>query len=182
MIVKGPELVDRRGTLPDLLPSLLDVFAILTATAVAAVRGRHERERPLLSVGLHFAQRVCNEWMPVPIAPVDRKVDVTRLELFLERPDEGAVLVVDRALAVEVVVVGGHLLEALRRHVLAAHDILEKRHDVGPLFGTAKRDQKNAVVFQIRVAHGGTLAPKGRGCKSRLLPRNPSCALGDACG
>ena len=98
-------------------------------------------------------------------------------ELLFECLNQCAVLVIERALAFEVIVVRRDFLESLRRDVLASDHVLQERHDVRALFRPPKGHQENTVVFQFRVAHGRTLAPKTRSCKLRVLPSDSGCAL-----
>ena len=58
-------------------------------------------------------ERVGQERVPVPVAPVDRQVDAVGVELGLEGRDQRADLAVDRADAAEVLVVMRDLLERL---------------------------------------------------------------------
>ena len=74
---------------------------------------------------------------------------------------------VDRAHAAEVLVVRGHLPQALRRHVLPAQDVLEERqHLVLPL-GATEGDHEQRVVVARHGGHPTPLHPRF-GCRSDL--------------
>src|ERR1700730_3253147 len=85
--------------------------------------------------------------MPVAISPIDGQANPVPGQFGLEVRDELPVLVVDRALAPELVVVFRHFQDALARHVLATQDILEERHYFfGPLRTPEGSDQNRVVV------------------------------------
>ena len=69
------------------------------------------------AVGAHPAQRIGQEWMPVAIAPMDGNIDER-----LQRSDEGAFLVVDRAAPAEQLVSLRDFEQLLVRHAAAAGD------------------------------------------------------------
>ena len=83
-----------------------------------------------------------------------------RVELGPQRGDQGAVLRVDRADAVEALVVAGNLLEPLARDVAPARDVLEERHHVVHALGPAERDDEERVEERGRVT---ALEAVGRG-------------------
>ena len=94
----------------------------------------------------HLPQRVGEVRVPVAVAPVDRQVEAGGPEVLLDRGDERAVLVVDRAAATEEEVVLADLLETLPRDAASAGDVLQERDDVLGLLGPAERDEQQRVV------------------------------------
>ena len=84
--------------------------------------------------------------MPVAIAPVDGQVGTATIEFIPDRCQQGDVLLVDRALAAEVVVVLGHFKHALSRHVASAEDVFQKRNHVVGAVGAAERNEQHGVV------------------------------------
>ncbi len=127
------------------------------------MKNASERPTPVVA---HLPQRVGEVGVPVAVAEVDRQPDPVRGELGLERRDQIAVLLVDRADAAEELVVMADLREPLARDVASARDVLEERdHVVGPL-GAAERDDEQRVV--------ATVVEPGVGPVGRLLTRR-SC-------
>ena len=57
----------------------------------------------------------------------------------VERSDQGAILVVDRAAATELVVVLGDFTHSLTGHIATAQHIFEKRQNVVRSIGAAER-------------------------------------------
>ena len=98
--------------------------------------------------------------MPVAVAEVHRQVDVVRAQLDLERCDQRAVLLVDRADAAEQLVVMRDVEQPLARDATPAGHVLEERHDVVRTFGAAERDDDDRVERRVggRGAIGGRLA------------------------
>ena len=90
--------------------------------------------------GLHLAQRIGQHGMPVAIAPVDGQVRAAGGQFGLERGDQFASLIVDGALAAELVVVLGYFEHAFARDVPAAQHIFEERDDVFAALGAAEGD------------------------------------------
>ena len=64
--------------------------------------------------------------------------------------EQREVLLVDRALATEVVIVFGDLEHPLSGHVPAAEHIFEKRHDVTGAIGATEGDEQDRVVRRSR--------------------------------
>ena len=97
----------------------LDVLAILPASRVRAVGRGHEGEGAFPPVAGHLPQRVGQKRMPIAVAPVDRQVWTMVLQFRAQGGHEFAVLLVDRAHAVEQRVVARDRLQALElRHLL----------------------------------------------------------------
>ena len=122
MIKKYTKLLDFRRAFADFSLRARDVFAILSASRIRAVHRRDERKRALDAVVLHLPQRLCEHRMPVAIPPIDRQLRATSRkfglrEFVFDRRDQIAGLLVDRAFAVEVVVVLGDGQHALARDV-----------------------------------------------------------------
>ena len=92
--------------------------------------------------------------MPVAVAPINRQRRPVPVELGHQRHQQAAVLGVDRADALEEVVVLGDLLHTLGGNILAAEHVLQKRQHVVPFFRAAEGDQQQGVVG---MAHGTSM-------------------------
>src|SRR5690606_9132385 len=136
--------------------------------------GHPARDAPHAVVG-HAPQGVGEVGVPVAVAPVDRQVDAVRGEVLLDRGDQCAVLVVDRAPATEAVVVLPDLLEAFDRDVLADGDVLQERHHVLGLLGSAEGHQQQRVVG--RPGSGSHAAIVGRSDQRPDGARHPRGAV-----
>ena len=145
MIVEQPELVDLRRGRPDFLPRPVDVFDILSAAGIRAERRRDERQGSLDAVVGHLGDGIGQHRMPIAIAPVDRQLRPVGVQFGDQRGQQPAVLRVDRAMAIEEFVVPRDFQQPLARHILAAHDVFEKRHHVVRPFGPAERNQQQGV-------------------------------------
>src|SRR5580704_12350871 len=137
MIVELAQLVDLRSTCY-LRARPLDVFQVLTATRVRTKDGGDETERPVDAVCAHLPQRVGQERMPVAIAPIDGKLQPVAGQFQFERGDQFAVVIVDRALAAEMIIMLRDGQHPLARYIAPAQDILKKRYDVVRLFGPSE--------------------------------------------
>src|SRR5215467_3088537 len=96
--------------------------------------------------------------MPIAISPIDRKLGTMLRKLFFERRNQFAHLLVDGALAFEVVVMFGDGEHALAGNVASAEDVLKEGNDVFAGFWSAERDDQDAVVLHERwpkVGYGG---------------------------
>ena len=78
VVVEKAELVHLRGIRADRLPSLGDVFQILPAARIGAERRGDERQGVTDAVVGHRAQRVGQQGVPIPIAPIDRQAAAVR--------------------------------------------------------------------------------------------------------
>ena len=68
------------------------------------------------------------------------------VEFGTQSRDEFANLGVDRADAVEVIVVLGDLKHPLAGNVASAKHVLQKRNDIVPLLGTPETDHQDGVI------------------------------------
>ena len=66
-----------------------------------------------------------------------------------QRGDQRPVLIVDRALAAEVVIVLGDLQHSLARNVLSAQHVLKERNHIVRPFRTSERDNQQSVVLHL---------------------------------
>ena len=80
--------------------------------------------------------------MPIAIAPVDGQRRPVGVEFVDQGRQQGPVLGVDRADAAEQLVVPRDLQQPLARHILAAGDVFQKRHDVVRPFRPAEGEQQ----------------------------------------
>ena len=83
--------------------------------------------------------------MPVSVAPIDRKIRSLAGQELPQGGDQGAVLIVDRTPAAEVIVVPRDAQKSLARDIAPAGDVFEEGHHVCRLFGTAKRDDQDGI-------------------------------------
>ncbi len=81
---------------------LLDIFQILAATGVGTERRSRERQGAADSVRAHLTHYVRQKGMPVAIAPINRY-----FQYFSQRGREFAILIVDGAAPIEVIIVFG---------------------------------------------------------------------------
>src|SRR5690349_13109904 len=109
MVVEGPQLVNLRSIRPGLHPRPFDVLPILAATRIGSKRRGDESQGATDPVCPHLTQSAGEHGIPIPVSPVDRKRWTLHLELPLNGRDQSTVLVIDGALASEVVVVLRHL-------------------------------------------------------------------------
>src|ERR1043165_2162991 len=87
MVVKRAQLLDSRRSWSNCRLRVGDVFEILAATGVRAIRRGPKRQRVSNSVIGHLSQRVRQQRMPVAIAPVDGQSWSIRLQLVFESGD-----------------------------------------------------------------------------------------------
>ena len=92
MVVEDAQLVDDGRARADLRPRARDVLEVLAAARVGAVRRGDEGERAPDAVPGHRAERVGEERMPVPVAPVERQARAVRGQLGAQRLEERPVL------------------------------------------------------------------------------------------
>ncbi len=146
MIVERAQFFDAGRIRSHFGARLLDIFQVLAASRVRTEDGSDKGERTRHTVGLHLAQRVGEKRMPVAIAPVNRNPRTQAREFALKAGDQRAILIVDRALAAEVIVMLGDFEHAFTRNVAAAQNVLEERDHVVGLFRTAEGEYDNGVV------------------------------------
>src|SRR5258708_37646262 len=89
--------------------------------------------------------------MPVTIPPVDREARTALGQLSFEGSYQGAVLIVDRGLSAEMVIMFGDLEQPRPRNASAAQHVFEKRNDVFTLLRSAEGDQQQRVVSRTVV-------------------------------
>ncbi len=152
MIKAEADFVDRWRTIADLIPGFNDVFAVLAAAAVAAEHRREKAEGFADAVIPHFCHGFDKKRLPVAIAEVNRQVDIAAFQFALDRRNQLAVLFVDRANAIEVVVVFCDLQHAFSRDRFSAEHIFEERDHIFVAFGPSERYQQQRIVSDVR--HG----------------------------
>ena len=155
MIVEFPQLMNLRRAFPDFAPRPFNVFQVLPASGVRTKDGCHERKGPPHAVGPHLAHRVGQERMPVAIAPIDRQARPMLGQFVLQPRDQSAVMIVDGALAVEVMIVLGDFEQALAGHIPPAQNVFEKRHYVIRLLRPTERQHQHGVIIR----HPYSLSP-----------------------
>ena len=146
MIVEDAQLVDDGGAGANLGLRPRDVLQVLAASRVRAVRGGDERERPRDAVPHHRAERVGQERVPVPVAPVERQAQAVGAELLAKGVQERPVLGVDRADAGETLVVVRDLALALGWHAPPPQHVVQERRDVRHPLRPPERDEEKGVV------------------------------------
>ena len=67
--------------------------------------------------------------MPIAIAPVDRQIDTSRIQLFSQRSNQCAILRVDGADAAEMLIVFDHFHHPFAGHILASQNVLKERQN-----------------------------------------------------
>ena len=92
--------------------------------------------------------------MPVAISPVDGQVRAAPVEFGPQGGEQCEILLVDRALAAEMMVVLGDFQHPLARHVSAAEHVLQERHHVIGAVGTAERHEQHRIVVGGAIAAG----------------------------
>ena len=101
--------------------------------------------------------------MPVAVAQIDWDGRALAGQLALQSGDQGPILVVDRALSAEVIVVLGGLRHSLPGNVPAAQHVLQERDDIFPLVGSTERnDDERIVSRRAGVIHRG-IGSRGTG-------------------
>ena len=87
--------------------------------------------------------------MPIPVSPIDWQLRSVSLQLRFQRGDQLSRLLVNRALAFEVVVVLGYGEHALPRNIAPAQHILKKWNHLFTRFRSAERNNQNGIVVHI---------------------------------
>src|ERR1700712_3631828 len=153
------ELDELRRLGSDRGPSPGDVLLVLGATGVATPGGGGEYRGAPNSVRTHCRDGVFDVGLPVAIAEVDRKRLPPLGQLEFNLLDYRTVDPVDRRDAIEVVVVLGYRVEALRRDTATPGDVLQERPNLlGPL-GSAEREEKQRVDGTVIHQSSCVLAP-----------------------
>ena len=126
-----------------------EVLPILAAAAVRTEgrsrKGEHTRD----AGGLHSGHRVRKVGVPVPVAPVERQVDVVGREIGGDGGEKLSAMGVDGAHPVEMVVVLGHLEHPLWGDVTPAQDVLQEGDYVLPLLGSAEANEQKCIKLLI---------------------------------
>src|ERR1043166_9683725 len=138
MVEEHPNLIDFRRARPDFLLRTGNVFAVLAASRVRTVGGGDEGKGALNTIQLHLRQRSRQHGMPVAIAPVDRQLRTVLRKFDLQCCNQIASLLVDRTLAVEMIIVLGDREHALARNISSTQYIFEKGNYIFARFGPAK--------------------------------------------
>src|SRR5438270_3660910 len=146
MVKKGAQLLDFRRSCHFALRAD-NVLAILTTSRIGTVRRRHEGERSSNAVLLHLLKRFGQHRIPVAISPINGELGSMLREFALERCDEFANLLVDRALSAEMVVMFRNREHTLARNIPSAQHVFEKWHYLFGGLRSAERDNKNGVVL-----------------------------------
>src|SRR6267154_4343421 len=89
--------------------------------------------------------------MPVPVSPIHWKLRPASLQLRFERGNQFARLLVDRAPALEVVIMFRNLEHSFARNVPSAQHVLEEGKYVFLRFRTTKSDHQNGVVIHLKI-------------------------------
>jgi hypothetical protein len=82
MVVKNAQLVYGRGIVSGRDLRRRYVLAILPAAGIRAVCGSYESERMPHSAIAHLPDSVYQEWMPISISPVNRKLKAVAVEFL----------------------------------------------------------------------------------------------------
>ena len=141
MLPERRQLFDRRCSVYR-RASRLDIFAILPASRIRTERRSRNRQRGPNAIVAHACDRVGEHRMPIAIAPVDRKPHAG----LLQRGDQLAALIVDRAATAKVVVMFRDRQHTFPRDISAAQHVLEEGNYVFALFGSAKRQEQQSVI------------------------------------
>lgn len=104
--------------------------------------------------------------MPIPIPPIDGQMGAIALQLRFERGNQVSCLLIDGALAFEVVVVLGDGEQAFARNIASAQHGFEKGNYVFARLGSAEGNHENGVI-----GHGRwlDLIDSGVPCHSRRI-------------
>ena len=137
----GRDLANLRSALAHFQTRGCDVVLILSAARIGTESRRGQRHGLLDAVIPHPPHGVRQHRMPVAIAPINRQ-----RRQPAERLDQRPHLVVDRALAIEVIVVSGHGQQPLARNPAPARDVLEEGKHVFPLLRPAEAHHQHRVV------------------------------------
>ncbi len=144
MVIEHSQLVDLRRPGTHLNTSCLDILQVLSATGVRAIRRGDVCQCPPSAISRHLPDRACQEGVPIPIAPVNWQADVPPLQLVVKCSDQLPQLRVDRAHALEMVIMLRHLKHPLAWDRLAPEDVFQERNYVVAGFGSTERDDQYA--------------------------------------
>jgi hypothetical protein len=125
--------------------------AALAAARIRAVRARADGDELREAAFVGLGDGIADEWRPVAVSPEHRQVDAATLELRFEGRLELAVLLVDRADAVEGAVVVRHLFETRIGDATATgHVAQEWDHVILPLGAAEARQQDGVIGGRLR--------------------------------
>src|SRR5690606_22357750 len=101
---------------------------------------------------------------PVAVAEVDGELDPLRRQRLADARDQRPVLLVDGALAAEVVIVLGDALQPLARDAAPARDVLQEGKDVfGALRAAERHEQERIVVGWLHLVRAITFGSSRAG-------------------
>src|SRR5271166_1952250 len=89
--------------------------------------------------------------MPIAVPPIDWQRWPAALQLRLQCRNQLSRLLVNGALALEVVVVLGHGQHALARNIATAQHVLKKRNHLFTRLRSAERNDQNRIVVHIHI-------------------------------
>src|SRR6185503_5845330 len=150
MVVKHSQLLDSRRRWSNLSLCIREVLKILSTTRIRAVSRRDKSKRVSYAIRCHFPERVRQQWMPVPIAPVDWQSRSIGLQLFFERRYQISILLIDRTHATEQFVVMRHLEHSLTRDVPTAQDVFEEGNHIVHSLRPTKRHHQQSIIIRLR--------------------------------
>ena len=84
--------------------------------------------------------------MPIAVSPIDGEIRAMLSKFVFDGRDQFARLLVDWALAIEVVLVFGNREQAFARNIASAEDVFEEGNDIAVTFRTAERNHQECVV------------------------------------
>src|SRR5215471_1429319 len=154
VIEEDAELIDLRCAFAYFRLRACDVFAVLTTSGIRTVGRSHKRKRSFDAVAFHLAQSVGEHRMPIAISPIDGKIRTVVSKFVLDGCDQITCLLVNRAFAVEVVIVFGNGEHAFARDVASAKHVFEEGDDMVMTFRTAERNHQECVVVHAVAPNG----------------------------
>src|SRR5713101_9500515 len=140
MVEEHPQLVYHRRARTNFLLRPSNVLAILPASRVGTVSRSHKPQSPPYSILLHLPQSLGQQRMPVTVSPIDWQLWAMLLQLRPQRGNQLARLLIDRALALEVVIVLGHGQHAFARNVPSAQHVFQEGNHLFLRFRPTERD------------------------------------------
>ena len=115
---KWPDFDDFRRSLTHRRTGARNILGILTAAGIGPEGGRDKRDGIANPVVAHLADGIGQHRMPVAIAPIDRDLDD-----FLQRGNQSPVLIVNRAAAIEMIIMFRHFEQPFARNIAPAQNI-----------------------------------------------------------
>ena len=173
MIEECAQLVDLRRSRANFNLCATDVFAILPASGIRTVGRRHKGKRSVNAVLFHLPQGFRQHGMPVTVSPIHRQLRTVLRQFLLQSRDQFPNLLVDRALAAEVVIVLGDCQHAFAPNIPSSQHVFEEWDHLFRRFRAAEGNNENGVVIH----EGGSTMARGRiaknGAKSALGQDDP---------